>query len=203
MNPLFALMAFVLALGVPASHAQQPIDAPVLKPFADNQQWLLVNDVEYHGGKSPLTIVVPAGFITDFASIPTIFASFGLSHNGRYSKAAIVHDYLYWSQSCTRQQADNLLLIAMKESLVSAFPRWLVYEGVSAAGQSSWDSNAREKADRLPRIVPVSARNFGPNVLWRDYRVTLKQQGVVDPSFPANPNYCALGNSTDVPGPAR
>jgi hypothetical protein len=98
-NPLrlVALLAFWASLCA----AQQPIAPPVLQPFADNKQWMLVRDVNYRVGQSSQTIVVSGGFVTDFASIPTVFTSFGLGPNGRYSKAAIVHDYLYWSQGCT------------------------------------------------------------------------------------------------------
>jgi len=197
--PLVALPAFWASLCA----AQQPIAPPVLQPFADNKQWMLVRDINYHVGQSSQTIVVPSGFVTDFASIPTVFASFGLGPNGLYSKAAIVHDYLYWSQGCTRQQSDNLLMIAMKESLVGTVNRDLIYEGVRAGGQSAWDGNSRERAAGMPRIIPDSAREWGDNVLWAAYQVTLKGQGVTDPAFPANPDYCKLGDSTDVPGPGE
>jgi hypothetical protein len=50
--------------------------------------------VVYQIGQTSTVIVAPRGFVTDFASIPEAFWSFGLSAHGRYSKAAIVHDYL-------------------------------------------------------------------------------------------------------------
>src|SRR5207248_1405721 len=107
----------------------------------------------------------------------------------------------YWSQGCTQLQADNILLIAMKESNVELPVRNAIYQGVRFGGASAWAHNADEKAQGLPRIVPDTAMTFGPTVLWRDYRVTLKQNGAVDPAFAAQPTYCALGDSTDVPGP--
>jgi hypothetical protein len=192
---LLALLVLVASLCA----AQQPIAPPALQPFADNKQWMLLRDVQYHVGQSSQTIVVPTGFVTDFASIPTVFASFGLGANGLYSKAAIVHDYLYWTQGCTREQSDNLLMIAMKESLVGTVTRDLIYDGVRTGGQSSWDGNARERAAGMPRVIPDGAREWGDNVLWADYRVALKQQGVTDPVFPVSPEYCDLGDSTDVP----
>ena len=45
------------------------------------------------------------------------------SGNTPYTRAAVIHDYLYWAQPCTREQSDNLLMIAMKESGVSWFRR--------------------------------------------------------------------------------
>src|SRR5262245_60709692 len=44
---------------------------------------------------------VPAGFVTDFASIPRAFWSL-LRPDGRYTHPAIVHDYLYWTQTAPR-----------------------------------------------------------------------------------------------------
>ena len=195
--------AVALALAAPAHDAlaQQPIDAPILKPFADNRQWLLVEDVRYTVGTTAVTVTVPSGFVTDFASIPQAFWSLGLSPNGRYSKAAIVHDYLYWSQSCSRLQSDNLLLIAMKESHVDAGTRDTIYSGVRVGGDGSWNGNARERRDHLPRVVPRELRSFGPDVLWADYRQDLRGQGVEDPVFPTDPEYCRLGDGTDVPRP--
>src|SRR5262245_55189884 len=43
-------------------------------------------------------VTVPVGFVTDFASIPRIFWS-ALPPDGRYTYPAIVHDYLYWTQT--------------------------------------------------------------------------------------------------------
>ena len=194
-----ALLALWLA-SAGAVHGQQPIDAPILKPFADNRQWLLVEDVRYTVGQTTTTIVVPSGFVTDFASIPQPFWGTGLSPNGTYSKAAIVHDYLYWTQGCTRKQADNILLIAMKESEVDTTTRAAIYEGVRFGGDSAWESNAAERARGLPRIIPDSDLEFGPTILWRDYRALLAQRGVADPALELAPAYCAIGDTTDVPG---
>jgi hypothetical protein len=192
-----ALVALALAGG--PTLGQQPIDAPLLKPFADNRQWVVFEDVRYRLGQSAYVIVVPRGFVTDFASIPQPFWGLGLSPNGRYSKAAIIHDYLYWSQGCTRQQADNILVIAMKESEVDAGLRNAIYNGVRLGGDAAWKSNAGERAARMPRVIPDAALAFGPNVLWPEYRQTLQQSGVADPDFPSAPDYCAAGDSTDVP----
>jgi hypothetical protein len=180
--------------------APQPIDAPLLKPFADNRDWVLFHDLDYHVGQTDTTITDPKGFVTDFASIPQAFWATGLSPNGRYSKAAIVHDYLYWMQGCTRKQADNILMIAMKESEVDVPTRTAIYEGVRFGGDSAWDGNASERARGLPRIIPDGDLEFGPTVLWRDYRQMLARRGIADPAPASPPAYCTVGDTTDVPG---
>ncbi len=180
--------------------AQQPIPAPVLKPFADNRDWVLMENLVYQIGQTSTVIVVPKGFVTDFASIPQAFWSFGLSAHGRYSKAAIVHDYLYWTQGCSREQADNLLMIAMKESSVDTGQRIAIYEGVRLGGGQPWLNNADERQRGMIRIVPEAALGFGPEVVWRDYRSTLPASVVTELLVVAPPAYCLFGNSTDVPG---
>jgi hypothetical protein len=195
------LCALPVLVSAPVA-AQQPIAPPVLKPFADNRQWVLVEDIRYRVGNSAFTIVVPKGFVTDFASIPQPFWALGLSPNGTYSRAAIVHDYLYWSQGCSRLQADNILVIAMKESNVEAPTRAAIFDGVRLGGSRAWLGNAGERADELPRVIPDDAMAFEANVLWPDYRRALQQRGVVDPPFAPAPDYCVVGDSTDVPGPS-
>jgi hypothetical protein len=176
----------------------QPIPAPPLKPFSDNRDWMLIEDIIYQVGNSSIEIIVPKGFVTDFASIPQALWSFGLSPNGLYSKAAIIHDYLYWTQLCTRLQADNILMIAMKESQVPADRRDLIYAGVRGGGSAAWKDNAAQRANGFPKVISVADMNFGPLVLWKDYQQTLRAQGVKDP-VPRSATYCSVGNSTDVP----
>ena len=193
------LVQLTLALTCSSVNSQQPIPPAPLLPFADNKQWVLFDDMRYEVGTSGVVIIVPKGFVTDFASIPQAFWSTGLSPNGLYSKAAVVHDYLYWTQTCTRMQSDNLLVIAMKESGVGLAARQLVYDGVRLGGEQAWSSNARERASGLPRVVPAHRMRFGALVLWPDYRADLAKAGVVDPAFPANPPYCHFGDTQNVP----
>jgi hypothetical protein len=136
--------------------------------------------------------------VTDFASIPRPLWSL-LSPHGRYSKAAIVHDYLYWAQDCTREQANNILPIAMKESGVSSAQQMEIYAGVRAGGSSAWESNRKERASGLPRIIPAESLSLPDNATWGDYRKLLAAQGVRDRALPRDVAYCALGNSTSVP----
>jgi hypothetical protein len=82
-NRIIALLAGLLA-------ACAAIESPTVRPFADHREWVLVEPLEYVIGQSSVSITVPHGFVTDFASIPQPFWSL-LSPHGLYSKAAIVH----------------------------------------------------------------------------------------------------------------
>lgn len=169
-----------------------------VRPFPDHDQWILLEDLEYHIGQSGVTLTVPAGFVTDYASIPRGFWGIASPHD-RYSEAAVVHDYLYWTQSCTRQQADNIFLIAMKEAGVSALRGWFIHMSVRSAGQGPWDVNAREFSAGLPRQVPKAQTKLTATDKWSELRVHLAEEGVHDRPTPKNLAYCVLGNSEDVP----
>lgn len=199
MNKQATLLAILLCAAT-VSCAQQTPPSPAVRAFGDNKFWITVEDMTYVIGKTNDRIVVPKGFVTDFASIPQALWSLGLSPYGQYSRAAIVHDYLYWSQGCTRAQSDRLLVIAMKESNVSGFDEFVVYQGVDKGGTGSWNGNAGERKAGLPRVVPEAyLRPADPNIRWPAYREFLVSQGIKDPSFEQNPTYCAYGDSTTVP----
>ena len=53
--------------------------------------WQLVEDLVYRGRDD--TFTVPAGFETDFASVPQLFLWL-VPRSGKYAKAAVLHDYL-------------------------------------------------------------------------------------------------------------
>lgn len=88
----------------------------------------------------------------------------------------------------------------MKESRVGSFDEFLVYQGVNLGGQSSWDSNAKERKAGLPRVIPEKyLRPADPNMTWPTYRAFLVNEGVKDPMFELGPTYCTYGNSSDIP----
>lgn len=71
----------------------------IVSPLPDGNTWVLRRKFSYDVGQegSGETIAVPAGFITDFASVPRpLWAVF--PKWGKYGNAAVIHDYLYWVQ---------------------------------------------------------------------------------------------------------
>jgi hypothetical protein len=185
----------VLAFGIACCATIPP---PVTKSFADDRDSMLYEDLPYSVGASGIVITIPAGFVTDYASIPRGLWSFFPPH-GQYSKAAIIHDYLYWTQECTKEQADNLLLIAMKESDVDGVSKWTIYYGVDVLGKSSWEEDTQMRAAGLIRVIPRDYWNFPNKVSWPEYRKELQKKNVHE-KWPVQPRgYCELGNSGEVP----
>lgn len=126
-------------------------------PFADYDYYYTRGILSWkaNAGQSFEPVSVPEGFCTDLTSIPQIFWSIGLSKTGRYAYAAIVHDYLYWTQTTTRETADNILYEAMKDTKVSAGVSTSIYQAVKLFGGSAWTANARAKAAGEKRILKV------------------------------------------------
>jgi uncharacterized protein DUF1353 len=56
----------------------------------EESDWELLRILEYKGNRDHFE--VPEGMKTDFASVPRVFVWF-LPRYGRYTKAAILHDY--------------------------------------------------------------------------------------------------------------
>ncbi len=89
------------------------------------------------------TITVPVGFQTDLASIPAAVWVL-IPKVGKYDKAAVIHDFLYCHNGCTRGEADGVLQEAMRVLKVPGWRLKLIYWGVRSGGWVPW-GNYRDK----------------------------------------------------------
>lgn len=87
---------------------------------------------------------VPAGFVTDFASVPRVFWRV-LPPWGKYSRAAVVHDYLYrvHPAGISRLDADRIFLSLMRQDGVGWATRTAMYRAVRIGGGGAWRSGPR------------------------------------------------------------
>ena len=85
----------------------------IVETMPDGKNWKLYRKFRYHvKTKFSRTIIsVPRNFVTDFASIPRFL--FFLPDWATYSKAPVLHDWLYLRKVTTRKEADDLFLEAM------------------------------------------------------------------------------------------
>ena len=101
---------------------------------ADGSRWELVEPLSYEGRDE--TFLVAQGFTTDFASVPQAL-TWLVPRYGRYTKAAILHDYL-WQRAREGHfgwaDADGILRRAMRELDVPFLRRWLMWGAVRLAG---------------------------------------------------------------------
>lgn len=88
-------------------------------------------------------IDVPAGFVSDGATIPA-FAQAFLPTWGRYARAAVLHDYLYRrledgnplaAVGAERAASDRIFFEAMVASGVNSAVRWLLWAMVRLFGK--------------------------------------------------------------------
>ncbi len=82
-------------------------------------------------------ISVPAGFVTDLASVPRIFWTL-LPPDGKYAKAAIIHDYLYDNALRTKKEADKIFLDGMTVLGVPKWKRTVMYWAVRMFGRGNY-----------------------------------------------------------------
>lgn len=107
----------------------------------------LLAPIEYRVGhaNSNEVILVPANFVTDFASVPkglwNVFPPMG-----SWSRAAVVHDYLYATHgyfgTYTRVEADKIFLEIMQVLDVPFWKRQLMFWAVRLGGKSGWTKDA-------------------------------------------------------------
>ena len=110
---------------------------------------------------------VPTGFVTDLASVPRPFWSL-LRPDGEYAYAAIIHDFLYWTQTRPREVADRILLLAMNDFGIEADTTTIIYSAVRLAGAKAWAENAKLKLNGEKRILKRFPED--PTTRWSDWK---------------------------------
>lgn len=89
-------------------------------------------------------VVVPENFRSDGASMPRLFwRLIGHPFQMQYLREAILHDWLYRTQPCSRALADRIFyeLLAGK---VKPWRRRLIYLGLRLGGWIAWRQNRKE-----------------------------------------------------------
>ena len=125
---------------------------PLVVELLDGKRWRLVNSFQYITGVlgPRVCISIKADFYTDFASIPKFL--WFLPYWAKYSKASIIHDWLYRVKSImvekigarriTRKEADLIfyegMLRAWRNHKSGALVAWLEYYAVRAFGWLAW-----------------------------------------------------------------
>lgn len=119
----------------------------LLVRYIDGTHWEVAQGFTYRVGSpnGAAFIRIPAGFVTDFASMP--FGVVFKSPGGKWDKPAIVHDLLYrrgWIEvdqhrrTITRAEADQVFREAMEVAGVDSIRRTIIYAGVRLGGGPAW-----------------------------------------------------------------
>lgn len=99
---------------------------PVVEEL-DAKFWRLIEPLTYQGATQ--TFTVPAGFRTDFASVPRSLVWL-IPRYGAYTRAAILHDYLCRTEAVSRADADGIFRRCLHEFAVSTPRRWMMWAAV-------------------------------------------------------------------------
>jgi hypothetical protein len=119
--------------------------------YIDGRNWELRSDFQFISPKEARypSVVLPEGFVTDFASIPRIFWNLMEPTDREIGKAALIHDWYYRVRSLpvTRDAADEMLLQGMEALGAPWWRRHAVYRSVRLFGGKAWQ----------PRLAVVRA----------------------------------------------
>jgi hypothetical protein len=84
-------------------------------------------------------LIIPAGFITDGASVPRIPIAYEYAGGGKFFEAAGFHDLLYTTEKYARATADAVLREAILAMGYDEHFALAVFEAVRMFGGSHWD----------------------------------------------------------------
>ena len=122
-----------IELFVPFTYYREPIlkaDGTVKQPHEYT--------VDEKRNRSIERITVPAGFMSDGASVPTGFTWIFPRVHGRYAKAAILHDYLYKNAIGSKEEADKIFYEALRVLGCGKVVSKLFYWGAKLIGRGSY-----------------------------------------------------------------
>lgn len=113
--------------------------------------WTLIAPLVYH---SDLTgfVTVPAGFVTDFASVPRIPVAFLLAGDCG-QEAAVVHDFLYTTHQVDRATADAVFREALLAGGEPRWRAWLMWLGVRIGGVGPYEADGQKQLPHVQRFI--------------------------------------------------
>lgn len=114
------------------------LNHPIVMQHPTNpDNWILVEPFRYV--QDDVIDTIPAGFVTDFASIPRVFWNI-ISPVELGDIGPIKHDWKYRNGFGTRKGADDQFWTDMKNDGIGWWKRKTAYCLVRACGGSSWNS---------------------------------------------------------------
>lgn len=90
-------------------------------------------------------IRVPAGYVTDGASVPRLAWAY-MPPDGLHRAASVIHDWLYdqrgvtWFKKFTRQETDLLFHKILRLSGVGKIRAYIAFAAVRAGGWTYWNT---------------------------------------------------------------
>ncbi len=117
--------------------------APLQVEQLSDSNWRLTQDLVFESAVLGRNIVVPKGFVTDFASVPRLPFAY-LVAGGHAEAPAVIHDYLYRRGGSTRAQADAVFREAMAADDQPWWRRNLMWAAVRLFGWSTYPDRTHQ-----------------------------------------------------------
>lgn len=114
-----------------------------IRAFPDDKRWLILSPLVYESKILQMRITVPAGYITDLASVPRVPVAYWF-WGGRAHHESVPHDFMYALHPVSKRLVDDVFEEAMIARGKSWFVRKPMLWGVRIGGGSSY-RNGPEK----------------------------------------------------------
>ena len=98
---------------------------------------MLTRHLQFYSAILDKVITAPAGFTTDFGSVPRLPLAYSLFGDVGHASAAI-HDYLLVTGVIPRWEADKIYVEALKVEKVGAWRRYPMFLGVRIGTVIAW-----------------------------------------------------------------
>lgn len=121
--------------------AQKFLDSLYVKKLSEDPvRWEIVDHPFRFASKAAgMIVLVPLGFVTDFASVPRVPLAYWLT-GGCADESAVVHDYLYQTHKVGFMVANLVFLEGMKAQHIVWWRRQIMFIAVCLAGHRAYAS---------------------------------------------------------------
>lgn len=107
-----------------------------------DDEWELTEDLVYDAGRFGV-ITAKRGFVCDFCSVPRLPIVFLLT-GGQYEGAGVIHDYIYRYGGMSREDADTVFYMALRDLGCPPWKAGLMHKAVRLGGKKLWDAYRRK-----------------------------------------------------------
>jgi hypothetical protein len=114
--------------------------------------WALLSQLVFSSDVLQRKVIVPMGFVTDFASVPRIPVAYLLTGDCGHA-AAVLHDWAYTSHLCTRSEADALFHEALLAGGEPRWRAWLMWLGVRIGGAGPYRAAGQKQPWHVEYLV--------------------------------------------------
>lgn len=108
----------------------------IKRPAGSKNRYELVTPLIWQDDSS--SIMVPAGFCYDGASVPKALSSIVPRFGGRYDRATALHDYLYTAGILSRKDSDKIFYEALRSDKVRWVQAKIMYFAVRIFGKKHY-----------------------------------------------------------------